>query len=470
MDRIPYHDVQGIIIRGYKELTYARFVLISFQEPAAARAWLGRLPITAASLRRPDEATQIALTAQGLTELGLGSAALDLFAPEFREGMAGTAHRQRLLGDTGSSEPSLWAWGGPNTAPVHAIVLLYADSPDALDRLEAHRCGASPEDRAKSGIRVEHRLPTQTLRDGERYWFREHFGFRDGVAQPSLDVDNPGDDQVGGGISKPTNDGNTIRLGEFLFGYPTEYGKVPYGGGSDKLALNGSFLVFRQLEQKVVEFWTFIRQKAREAHLDPILLATKMVGRWPSGAPLVHAPHEDTAGLETFDAFGYEATDPKGLVCPFSSHIRRANPRDTLVDDPAESVKLSKTHRLVRRGRPYGVPIFDPLEPARFLPALDTISAAPPAGGRGLHFLCFNTSIRRQFEFVQQTWLNNPKFARQHASPDPIAGQFDGKAEFMLPGHPAQTRVGGIEPFVVARGGAYFFMPGIKALHELASL
>jgi deferrochelatase/peroxidase EfeB len=42
---------------------------------------------------------------------------------------------------------------------------------------------------------------------------------------------------------------------------------------------------------------------------------------------------------------------------------------------------------------------------------------------RGLHFICFNADIARQFEFIQQTWVNNPKFGGLYADSDPIMGQ-----------------------------------------------
>ena len=138
-------------------------------------------------------------------------------------------------------------------------------------------------DRSKSeeecGIRVIKRLETHTLRDGTQDWFREHFGFRDGVAQPSLEIANARErNEDASGISGATDEGNTVAAGEFLFGHLTEYGKKAEGGGSDAFAQNGSFLVFRQLEQNVLGFWKDIRDKAKEARIDPILLATKMVG------------------------------------------------------------------------------------------------------------------------------------------------------------------------------------------------
>ena len=245
---------------------------------------------------------------QGLKLLGRSE---DEYVPEFAQGMSGTDHRRRLLGD----EDAKWDWGGPET-PVDAALLLYASDAPALDALEAKTCDRSKSEQ-ECGIRVINRLETHTLRDGTQDWFREHFGFRDGVAQPSLEIANARKrDEDASGISGATDEGNTVAAGEFLFGHPTEYGKTAEGGGREAFAQNGSFLVFRQLEQDVLGFWKDIRDKAKEARIDPILLATKMVGRWPNGAPLVLAPEESTAGLETFDAFGYADTDPQGRGLP----------------------------------------------------------------------------------------------------------------------------------------------------------
>ena len=464
MDSIQHEDIQGIIIRGYKELSFARFVLVGFENVAKARAWAAHVPVTPASDRKPAGAIHLAFTMRGLKQFDFSE---DQFVPEFAQGMSEPEHRRRLLGD----EDAKWDWGTKDT-PVDAVLLFYASDEAALAALEAKTYSLAASEQ-ENGIRVIKRLETHTLRDGTQDWFREHFGFRDGVAQPSLAIANARKrDEDASGISATTDEANSVAAGEFLFGQDTEYGKPAEGGGPEDFARNGSFLVFRQLEQDVLGFWKDIRHKAREARIDPILLATKMVGRWPNGAPLVLAPEESTAGLETFDAFGYAATDPQGRVCPFSSHVRRSNPRDTLVNgDLKESIKLSKTHRLVRRGRPYGDPISITRSIRRvFLPRLDAMIANPPPGARGLHFLCFNTSIRRQFEFVQQTWLNNPKFAGQYASPDPIAGHFkpEDKAEFILPGRPASTRITDVKSFVQSKGGAYFFMPGIKSLRALA--
>jgi Dyp-type peroxidase family len=464
MSVIAFDDIQGIILRGYKELIFARFVLFGVTDPESARGWLSGLPVTRASDKEHDIATNVALTWDGLSRLGLGQGDLDRFAVELREGMSKDAQRQRALGDVGKHAPEKWQWGGPSDA-IHGVILLYAVTREKLAELEARVFEGQ-----KTGVAVLHKLESRALQDGaglKQYWFREHFGFRDGVAQPRMAVHSNTSADQRRGVLRQAGEGNTVAPGEFLFGYANEYGKDP-DGAPESLRNNGSFLVIRQIEQDVFGFWQFVRDKAHKLDVSPILLASKMVGRWPNGAPLVRAPREETAGLERFDAFGYAESDPDGHACPFGAHIRRANPRDVLVRGERESAQITKTHRLIRRGRSYGDPIHDPLDPSLFLPKLDAL-ASTAAAERGLHFLCFNTSIKRQFEFVQQTWINSPKFMGQHDSSDPITSPLDGGA-FELPGAPARRRVTDMRSFIRIRGGAYFFMPGLRALRKIAEL
>jgi Dyp-type peroxidase family len=465
MHSIEFDDIQALVLRGYKELGFARFLVLRVADVAAARAWIGELRPTPASEKYGQRATNLAFTWHGLAALGVAAETLGAFDPEFREGLSSDEHRSRVLGDVGPNSPAGWDWGQPDQEP-HAMLLLYAESQAKLDELDR---AAS----ATSGFAVVRRLETRTLRDNDsfgRFWFREHFGFRDGVAQPKLRLRGETPEEMRRGITKESTPDNAIAAGEVLFGYSNEYGTTPEGdagrGDFGRFVRNGSHLVFRQLAQDVLGFWKYIRSQARDLGIDPVLLASKMVGRWPNGAPLVRAPVRETAGLEQFDSFGYAAADAKGHACPLASHIRRTNPRDALVPDPQESVRIVNRHRLVRRGRPYGEPVSMPLDPSAFLPRLDEIAAAP-AVDRGLHFLCFNSNIRRQFEFVQQTWINNPKFAHQYDGPDPIVTP-PGGGEFEIPGEPARRRVSPLQSFVTVRGGAYFFMPGLRALRAIS--
>src|SRR5690606_22458476 len=124
-------DVQGIIVRGYGKLEDACYVLLEVIDPAAARAWLGQLPVTDGRVDPHDRALNIAFSHAGLARLGLASGALEQFSHEFQEGMV-TPHRSRILGDHGANAPDDWEWGGPNNAEVHIVLLLYASTEAAL--------------------------------------------------------------------------------------------------------------------------------------------------------------------------------------------------------------------------------------------------------------------------------------------------------------------------------------------------
>jgi deferrochelatase/peroxidase EfeB len=120
----------------------------------------------------------------------------------------------------------------------------------------------------------------------------------------------------------------------------------------------------------------------------------------------------------------------------------------------AESLAVTDRHRLLRRGRNYG-------------PAED---GTAPGDERGLQFIALNANLSRQFEFVQHTWLNSAKFAGLYEDVDPVTGtRGPGASTFTVPGSPFRTRHLDVPSFVTTRGGAYFFLPGLRALSYLAN-
>src|SRR5262249_31676611 len=155
-------------------------------------------------------------------------------------------------------------------------------------------------------------------------------------------------------------------------------------------------------------FWNQVRREAiaLRPNDDPEAatkrLAAKMIGRWESGAPLVLNEHSDPDnGVPqpiVENNFQYAEQDPAGFRCPVGAHIRRASPRDALPPDRRVALDSANRHRLLRRGRSYGDYIGEGFA-ARFV---------DDGKRRGLHFMCLNADLERQFEFVQQTWLNNP--------------------------------------------------------------
>jgi Dyp-type peroxidase family len=232
--------------------------------------------------------------------------------------------------------------------------------------------------------------------------------------------------------------------------------------GMHDFGRNGTYLVFRQLAQDVSKFWNFIDQATRTASgksdsSAQEKLGAKFVGRWESGAPLVLSPHRDKPSLGSENNFEYLSTDPHGSACPIGSHIRRANPRDSLGPDARTALNTANRHRILRRGRSYGHRLANRM--------------MDDGKERGLLFICLNSDIQRQFEFVQQTWINNPVFGGLDQEVDPLIGNLaKGDAVFTVQGEPLRTRVHNLSRFVTVKGGSYFFLPSLRALKYIASL
>ena len=481
MPDLDLKDIQGLIVRGYGNLEAACYVLLEIQDGGATRHWLVTLAdqITDAETRPSRTSLNVAFTHAGLVTLGLHAEALATFPDEFTEGM--TSERRRLiLGDHGENAPEKWVWGGPKTPPVHILLMLFAvDEPTLETFSESVSRGFS-----SGGVtQIGDTLTTTLLRDAQTGYSKEHFGFNDAISQPLIE-----------GLGKSGSPANTLKAGEFILGYPNEYGLLterptiraerdpqgllpddPSKSGARDIGSNGSYLVFRQLHQDVGRFWQFLDGLTRDANgnSDPearVRLAAKMVGRWPSGAPLVRTAEHDDPGLGQENDFGYHDMDPLGLRCPLGAHIRRTNPRDSSDPHlgPQKTLSINKRHRILRRGRAYGEPVSASVR-------IEDIMHADTSGDRGLHFICFSGNISRQFEFVQQTWINNPKFAGLYEDTDPLIGdraprEIRRASGFTEQAMPVRRRVSNLPQFVSVRGGAYFFMPSIRALRYLGSL
>ena len=435
MSDLERSEIQGLFARGYSELALASFLVLGLER--GGREWLADvLPGVTTSNQRPERrAVNVAFTSSGLRRLGVPDDVVGRFSNEFVAGMT-TPHRRRLLADEGESDPGGWNWGGPATAPVDGVLLLYAKNRTELDALEEEQLARTH----RHGVQVLRRLGTSDL-DGF-----EPFGFRDGVSQPLVE-----------GLGKTGPEELTVKAGEFVLGYPNEYGRLT---DHPPIGRNGSYLVARQLEQDVRGFWRYLDSVTADPAAR-VRLAAKFVGRWPSGAPLVLAPTADEPALAEENDFRYHRSDARGARCPVASHIRRSNPRDSLDPDPGsdDSLALNRRHRLLRRGREYGPP----------LPPEEALRTEEDGVPRGLHFMCLNANIARQFEFVQHTWLNNPKFDGLFDDADPLVGPSDPYGgTFTAPGEAVRERFTGVPRFVTVKGGAYFFMPGAAALRSLA--
>jgi Dyp-type peroxidase family len=461
-------DTQGLLFRGYGGLRHCCYVLLQVRDAREARRWLAGLVDQVTSGARSGEtgratadvAVQVALTHRGFAALGLPAEALQGFSAEFIGGMVGS-HRSRLLGDVGDSAPSGWSWGGPNNPTVHVALMLYATSAERLEQLRLEH----KQRWSLDGMVDIHTVHTAELSE------REHFGFADGISQPAIE-----------GYHTPSSELHLVKAGEFILGYPNEYGLLAdrplvndgeessvlpmdvAGSGRRDFGRNGTYLVMRQLRQDVGAFRETIERLTRhpDGSSDPEareLLAARMVGRWPSGTSLIDSPWQDEASKARKNDFRYHRPDPHGLQCPIGAHVRRTNPRDSLPPKPgtSESLAVNRRHRLLRRGRAYG-------------PELAPGAVDPPGQPveRGLIFIALNANIGRQFEFVQSSWMLNPRFGGLSDESDPIAGAQDDN-RLSIPGNPVRTRCAGLPRFVTVAGGAYLFLPSLRALRYLAS-
>ena len=474
-------DIQGNILRAYG-FPYARYEILRIVDAAGARRLLRRVLerglITTADTwdpaSKPDATLNVFVSWPGLIALGIPQASLDSFPEEFRLGMPA---RASILGDTGPNAPSAWEFGN-DPDRTHVFFALYGRTAEARERLLA----SLREELAQVGAAVEvtHQLDAQMLGN-----HREHFGFMDGVGQPSIEGSGveefPGDgtplDAAGGGpgggapgsgapggpSSGAGGNWAPLKAGEFVLGWPGETGFPAPAPQPGVLAKNGSFLVYRKLRQDVAAFRQFLRDEstrlwgADAGVLGVERLASKLVGRWRSGCPTMLSPLVDNPSIaedwKRNNDFRY-AGDPRGEVCPFGSHIRRMNPRDGLTN---HGDTLVRTHRIVRRGLPYGS-------------WLDDAATGDDGQERGVAFMAINASIKYQFEFLQSQWLHNGEFAGlARGDVDPLAGEPRAGSRFRIPSANAAPRnVFDLPRFITLRGGGYFFIPSVTALHYIA--
>jgi Dyp-type peroxidase family len=526
-------QIQGNIFPGFSK-DHQTLLFMRIDDAAAFRGWLaGILPQVATTEfvlafsrlfkglvgKEGEERGKlrvnwlnIAFSFAGLKKLATAGMNLDDFVDAaFKKGHLFSSTSGRLGDPVGSGtagDPENWLVGGPDREAD--VVLIVADDSrndlnDEIARLAASLFPHPDE----SGNTVTSGATLLFRQDGDVLLGplegHEHFGFKDGVSQPGIRGQlpdgtplTPSQNPLDPGQGKPGQD--LLWPGEFVFGYagqdPTKEIDVP---GPDPLqnprrkappfARNGSFLVFRRLRQDVANFHRFLGQLAAQFEVTPEFVGAKMVGRWPSGAPVVISPQHDDQQLGD-DAcrnnnFEYQEPDeapskpvplpgdvcqnvqppeddPTGAKAPFAAHIRKAYPRnDTSQSIPSLNESTTQTHRLLRRGIPYGGQS-----------ASTPTSPVDDALDRGLLFLAYQVSIVDQFEFVTANWVNNPDFKDDGAGFDPILGQNNDDPNrrrsfrLSLPGEtqPIETD----QDWVIPTGGGYFFAPSIASLQILA--
>jgi deferrochelatase/peroxidase EfeB len=85
---------------------------------------------------------------------------------------------------------------------------------------------------------------------------------------------------------------------------------------------------------------------------------------------------------------------------------------------------------------------------------------------RGLIFVCFQSSIARGFEFVQQSWANQEDFPQAADGRDPIISQDVDPRDFNLT--PQNVHLA-IARWVTTTGGEYFFLPSLEAIRQIGT-
>ena len=428
-----------------------------------------------------DPSVALAFTWSGLKAMGLDPDALGSFSLEFREGMH-QIDRSRRLGDwydnpawaTVIDGGPVWSGNIPDAYPrpdqvyrqtpitAHAVLMLYAATPAALNALIA----TAETSLGARGIAVGRDIRLQMRPLGGAIP-KEHFGFADGVSQPV-----PYGDAIVTPAGQPVpHPIHGVPAGEIIMGQPNAHSEIAGGPlvvetdarashlaadtappGYRDLGRNGSYLVVRELRQDVAAFWQSMDEEAkRQNHpaIDADGIAERIVGRKLDGSPLL-------PGTPSFNDFSFSRSDPYGQSCPFGSHVRRANPRDGLgrpgVDSPESLLVSVNSHRILRRGRKFGDAIAN--------------NRRDDKTERGLLFMCLNTDIARQFEFIQETWLLNPGLAGLRGEVDPLLGP---PGRFTIP-DTAFRRRPEVRSYVRMAGGEYFFLPSIAALDYLQTL
>ena len=488
-------EIQGNILAGFSK-DHQMLVALAIRDVAAARRWLRRIEghvnstaevfqfnklfkMQRARLHADPPGlvatwTNIAFSYGALQKLMSQAHADAVPDAPFR---AGLPSRAAVLGDPADAagDPtSQWVVGKTGEEP-DVLLIVAGDDPAKLAELCRRLCPNRDDGRDAPRVMWQELGETRADRPGH-----EHFGFRDGLSQPAVRgvVGTDPDVYLSPRLLAPPPAGEIayarpgqplVWPGQFVFGYPSTDGSGGSGGGplpppADLPAWlrNGSLLVFRRLRQDVAGFTNFLHTAACDPSLaaipgmSPELLGALCMGRWASGAPISRTRSQDLPDMGADGMANNDflfADDMHGLVCPHGAHIRKMNPRDQDSDLGDQFDTL--TRRILRRGITYGPSLADP--------------KTDDGKDRGLHFLCYQTSIEFQFEMLQQNWANRP----DNPSPgghDIIVGQTaDRKVtlELLTPDGTSSVSVSMVAPFVTPTGGGYFFAPSITTLRTI---
>ena len=496
-------DIQGHSLRGF-DTPFLTLLGLKLGDRDKGREWLAALSHRVdtlenvhkyrtirsfAAVRPPRVLLNIAVSAHALTNVGI-----DVSTVEDGLFLNPMGLNASLLGDPvdASLEPTDYVVGSTWDKTPDILLIIGGDTADVIERF-THQLGSAASMAGCSLIYEERgaQLPGEI----------EHFGFRDGISQVG----------VRGTLSGVADDYLTLRYlapsdpnvqlfakpgqalvwpGQFIFGYPTQLPATPLDPGppSDGGASwmrNGSFLVFRRLRQDVAKFRAFVQTQAVELTrafgraVSEEEVGAMVVGRWKDGSPALLTPSQPNAAISGDDMlvndFAYaqgtptmmiqtadgairtippQPDDHSGQRCPNFAHIRKVNPRDLPTDQGAPGRTL--TFQMLRRGIPYGPPYPTAAEPT----------------DRGLLFLAYQTSFKRQFQVLNSLWMNNasaPELTNEGY--DLLVGQ-NGTGDNRFGtlrdgvGTPRATLVTATR-WVIPTGGGFFFAPSVSFLRSL---
>jgi deferrochelatase/peroxidase EfeB len=442
-------NLQGLIVRGYTH-PYSTHMLFHFPARDAAAAFVkSLLPYLQSAADwgtdKPTMMLNIGLTCDGLAvATSLTDDDFKQFPHTFSDGPVSVESQQSLF-DLGDSAPSNWWAQRFSTSDLHCVVHSYALDAESMAAMVARVVAAAssagvqelfPMADGKSRL-VQGQLPIDEIQ----------FGYRDGISEPALAWPVAG---------QPPE---ASTLDNFVIGYPgAPFEPGPSGdNAAGRFAKDGCYNAFRVISQDVAEFERFLDENAPAvvAKLGKTTaearewLAAKVIGRWRNGSPLEMSPDAPDEATRDGEDFDYVADPPTGIKCPFSAHIRVANPRKEKVDIPVP--------RLIRRGVPYG-------------PPPGTGDGSVDRGLIGL-FLC--GGLASQFELLYG-WMNTngfsdvfgPDFDTQDAV---VANRAVPGADpyFRIPTANGEIKVS-LPEFLTTRGTAYCLLPSIASLHAIA--
>ena len=520
---IEFADVQGGLLTAYgrQGFPFARFGLLSVSDPAKGRAFVERLrpqvttgarwpsrgmkaPTGRIEVQRPLVTINLAFTIRGLHALDVPTRTLRGMPDEYIDGMV---KRCAILGD--NTTENHWSGWDPVWQPergcekVHILVMLngqmqipegtpvpeldatcrmiadLCDEIGGVELLSGHR-GPDPQWQQLEALRDERGIPCP----------KEHFGYTDGISDPVFQGQYAqGEEQersIGFGATDGHGTWRPLATGEFLLGWPDEAQEIAGAALPLDFSRNGTFFAYRKLHQDVASFQGWVDETAGQLQRAWRLgsfeearetLLAKMAGRWSDGVPLTVAPTyaewvefnrrcpppadnrvRDTSERARAMVDIFYREDPDGIKCPLGSHIRRANTRDMLDPKPNSGPDwrmgsaLNNRRRILRRGLPYG-----------------RNDAAD--GEHGVIMLVVCASLQRQFEFVQQQWMNYGLDANSGNDTCPVIGNHGDDEKFVIPADPAAGNppfiATGLKQWVQTRGGDYFFMPSMTALRMI---